>query len=178
MYSSRIGKKKVTIVQANGSTLDLILCDFIYVPDICINLFSTTKELNKCWTQSNHGLLMVRNQADLKITFDQTLKTTHGYVCGVTMLPSYASKGVVIDIIAPEHCCSPFGGDPLFYDTPDKPFRTSDILSARSAFYYSPDKPFRSSDILSHNPEFISQNQIFIYQIVIQMSNNTLPHIT
>jgi hypothetical protein len=27
MYSSRIGKKKVTIVLANGSTLDLILCD-------------------------------------------------------------------------------------------------------------------------------------------------------
>jgi hypothetical protein len=26
------------IVQANGSTLDFILCDCIYVPDICINL--------------------------------------------------------------------------------------------------------------------------------------------
>jgi hypothetical protein len=37
MYSSRIGKKKVMIVQANGSTLDLIPCDCIYVPDICIN---------------------------------------------------------------------------------------------------------------------------------------------
>jgi hypothetical protein len=37
-YSSRICKKKVTIVQANGSILDLILCDCIYVPDICINL--------------------------------------------------------------------------------------------------------------------------------------------
>jgi hypothetical protein len=38
MYSSRIGKKKVMIVQANGATLDLIPCDCIYVPDICINL--------------------------------------------------------------------------------------------------------------------------------------------
>jgi hypothetical protein len=59
MYSSRIGKKKVTIVQANGSTLDLIRCDCMYVPDICINLFSITKALNECWTLSNHGLLMV-----------------------------------------------------------------------------------------------------------------------
>jgi hypothetical protein len=42
MYSSTIGKKKVTIVQANGSTLDSILCDCMYVPDICINLFSIT----------------------------------------------------------------------------------------------------------------------------------------
>jgi hypothetical protein len=46
MYSSRIGKKKVTIVQANGSILDLILCDCKFVPDICINLFIITKALN------------------------------------------------------------------------------------------------------------------------------------
>jgi hypothetical protein len=38
MYSSKIDKQKVMIVQENGSTLDLILCDWIYVPDICINL--------------------------------------------------------------------------------------------------------------------------------------------
>jgi hypothetical protein len=38
LYSSRIGKMKIMIVQANGSTLDLILCDCIYAPDICINL--------------------------------------------------------------------------------------------------------------------------------------------
>jgi hypothetical protein len=38
MYLSRIGKMKIKIVQANGSTLDLILCDCIYVPDICIYL--------------------------------------------------------------------------------------------------------------------------------------------
>jgi hypothetical protein len=38
LYSSRIGKKNVMIVQANSSTLDLILCDCIYVPDIYIIL--------------------------------------------------------------------------------------------------------------------------------------------
>jgi hypothetical protein len=38
MYLSSIGKKKIRIVEANGSTLDLILCDCIYVPEICINL--------------------------------------------------------------------------------------------------------------------------------------------
>jgi len=38
LYSSRIGKMKIRIVEANASTLDLILCDCIYVPDICINL--------------------------------------------------------------------------------------------------------------------------------------------
>jgi hypothetical protein len=38
MYSSRINKQKVMIVQANGSTMDLILCYCIYVPDTCIHL--------------------------------------------------------------------------------------------------------------------------------------------
>jgi hypothetical protein len=38
MYLSRIGKKKIMILQANGPTLDLIMCDCIYLPDICINL--------------------------------------------------------------------------------------------------------------------------------------------
>jgi hypothetical protein len=47
MYSSTIGKKKVTIVQANGSTLDLIMCEYMYVTDICINLFSTTNALSE-----------------------------------------------------------------------------------------------------------------------------------
>jgi hypothetical protein len=137
MYSSKIGKKKVTIVQSNCSILDLILCDCIFVPDICINLFSITKALNECWILSNHGLLMVLSQADLKITFDQTLKTTHGYVCGVTMLPLYDSKGVVIDIKAREKCFSPFGVEPVFDYTPDKPFRSSDILSAQSKIYFA-----------------------------------------
>jgi hypothetical protein len=34
MYLSRIGKKKIRIVQVNGSTIDLTLCDCIYVPEI------------------------------------------------------------------------------------------------------------------------------------------------
>jgi hypothetical protein len=56
LYSIRISKKKVTIVQANGFTLALILCDCMYVPDICINLFSITKALSECWKLSSHGL--------------------------------------------------------------------------------------------------------------------------
>ena len=47
LYSSMIGKKKASIVQANGSTLDLILHECMYIPDICINLFSITKVLSE-----------------------------------------------------------------------------------------------------------------------------------
>jgi hypothetical protein len=37
VYLSRIAKKKIMIVQVNCSTMDLILCDCIYAPDISIN---------------------------------------------------------------------------------------------------------------------------------------------
>jgi hypothetical protein len=57
---------------------------------------------------------MVLSQADLKTKINQTLKTTQVYVWGVTMLPSYDSKGVVIDITVREQCWSPFGGELAF----------------------------------------------------------------
>jgi hypothetical protein len=53
------------------------------------------------------------------------------------MLPSYASKGVAIDITAREQCCSPFGGKTAFGYTPDKLFRSSDILSGQSEIYFA-----------------------------------------
>jgi hypothetical protein len=77
---------------------------------------------------------MVLSQADLKITFNQTLKTTHVYVCGATMLPSYESKGDVINITAREQYCSPFGGEPACDYTREKR-KSSSILSARSEIY-------------------------------------------
>jgi hypothetical protein len=52
------------------------------------------------------------------------------------MLPSFDSKGVVLDITAREQRCSPFG-EPAFDYTPDKRLRSSDILSARSEICFS-----------------------------------------
>jgi hypothetical protein len=79
---------------------------------------------------------MVLSQANLNITFDQTLETAHGYVCGVTMLPSYDSKGDAIDFTAREQCCSLFGGEPAFDYTCDKSLKSFNILSARSEIYF------------------------------------------
>ena len=92
LFASRIGNKKVSIVQENGSTLDLILHDCMYIPELCINLFSITKALSEGWKISNHGLQIVLSQSDQNIKFDQILKTAHGYVCGVTILPRRAIR--------------------------------------------------------------------------------------
>ena len=47
--ATKIGKRRVTAIQADGTSLDLILEDYKYVPDLWVNLFSLTKALAKGW---------------------------------------------------------------------------------------------------------------------------------
>jgi hypothetical protein len=118
---------------------------------------------------------MVLSQEDLKITLDQTLKTTHIYVCGVTMLPSYDSKGVVIDITAREHVVLHLEG------SQNRTTLLTNRLEDLTYCQHDPTTPLTNRlEVLTycqHDPKFILQNLVFMYRIVIQMSNNTLPHI-
>jgi hypothetical protein len=83
----------------------------MYIPNICINLFSITKALSEGWKLSNHGLQMVLSRANQNIEFDQILKTAHGYVCGVTMLPFCDPGGAVMELALRYLCPSPLGGE-------------------------------------------------------------------
>ena len=142
LYSSMIGNKKVSIVQANGSTTDLILHDCMYIPDIYINLFSITKALSEGWKISNYGLQMVLSRSDQNIKFDQILKTEHGYVCGITMLPLCDLGVSPMELASIYQCHSPFGGEPTsnyLHDNPfkccDKQFVKSEISFEKSFFH-------------------------------------------
>jgi hypothetical protein len=79
---------------------------------------------------------------------------------GVAMLPSYASKGVVIYITARDQCCTPFRGEPAFDYTPDKPFRSSDILSARSKIYFEKSSFHLSNSDPNVKPHIATHNLI------------------
>jgi hypothetical protein len=111
LYSSMIGKKKVSIVQANGSRMDLILHDCMYIPDMCINLFSITKALSEGWNISNDGLQMVLSRSDHNIKFDRILNTAHGYVCCINMHPFCCPGGTSMELASPCRCLSPLGGE-------------------------------------------------------------------
>ena len=50
------GKKRITIIQKDGSMIHSVLEDYKYVPDMCVNLFSITKALQKGWNIGNKGL--------------------------------------------------------------------------------------------------------------------------
>ena len=91
--------------------LDFILHDCMYIPDICINLFSITKALSEGWKLSNNGLQLILSRSNQNNEFDQIMKTAHGYVCGVTMLPFCDPGGAVMKLALRYLCPSPIGGE-------------------------------------------------------------------
>ena len=85
--AKKIGKKRVSILQQDGTTTDVVLEDFKYVPNLCVNLFSITKALHKGWNIGNKGVQMYLQKNDQRIVFDKEFKTQKGAVWGVKILP-------------------------------------------------------------------------------------------
>jgi hypothetical protein len=56
MIATKIGKKKVTMVLADGRTAEIILDNCKLVPSLWVNLFSLTQSLRKGWDLKNEGL--------------------------------------------------------------------------------------------------------------------------
>ena len=117
---SIIGKKTFTIVQVNGSTLDLILNDCMYFPDVYLSCFIITKALGDGMTTCNHSIHMVLSKFDGHILLHQVFKTTHGYVCISEILTSYDTESTAMDLAARDQCPSPYGGEPPSNYLPDK----------------------------------------------------------
>ena len=55
----KIGKKRTTVCQANGTTLNTVLPIYKHVPDLTVNLFSILTSLGHGWKLSNKGIHMV-----------------------------------------------------------------------------------------------------------------------
>jgi hypothetical protein len=55
LSATKIGDKRMTVVQKYETTSDILLKDCKYVPQLYTNLFSISKDLQKGWTISNHG---------------------------------------------------------------------------------------------------------------------------
>jgi hypothetical protein len=70
MVATKIGKKKVTMVLADGRTAEIILDNCKLVPNLWVNLFSLTQSLRKGWNLRNEGLKFVLTKNDFKISFD------------------------------------------------------------------------------------------------------------
>ena len=86
----KIGKKRVTMLQSDGSTLDTVLPVYKHVPGLTVNLFSVMSALENGWKLSNRGLYLVLRKGKHEIVFDRLIKTQDGKLCGVEILTRHA----------------------------------------------------------------------------------------
>jgi hypothetical protein len=104
LYATKIGMKKLVVIQKDGSTLDIILDECKYVPGLWINLFSITKAVGNKWNLSNKGQSIVLSKNKTTLMFDRLMQTDNGAVVGVIMKPKIDTmhlsieKGRVVDI--------------------------------------------------------------------------------
>ena len=99
LTATKIGKRRVTAMQADGSTADLVLEDDKYVPELWVNLFSITKALSKGWNIGNKGINLFVCKGQVRLTFDQVFRTQKGLVLGVEMVPRTSTVGAVATVV-------------------------------------------------------------------------------
>ncbi len=93
MRATKIGKRKMTVHQLDGSTLDVMLPDYKCVPELQMNLFSITKACDDGWKLSNDGVKLILTKDGHTIKFDRVIKTDKGKLCGVEMFPRIEDVG-------------------------------------------------------------------------------------
>jgi hypothetical protein len=55
MLAIKVGSLRCRVIQVDGSTLNIIISEVKYVPDLCANLFSMNKALRNGFKLSNEG---------------------------------------------------------------------------------------------------------------------------
>ena len=53
MKAMQCGKKKGTVVQKDGTTMNVVMDQYLVVPDLWVNLYALNSNLNKGWNLGN-----------------------------------------------------------------------------------------------------------------------------
>ena len=96
IIATKIGKARMTALQVNGTTTDVVLHGVKYVPGLNMNLFSVPCSIELGWDTSNdeRHLMISRNKMTLK--FDREHFTKNGKLVGINLVPrSRPSDGEV-----------------------------------------------------------------------------------
>ena len=82
------GKKRVIVVQRDGTRKKIVLENVKYVPGLApYNLFSVTAAIRKGFEIGNKGDFIFLKKGNFELLFDHVVETKTGYVVGVNMLP-------------------------------------------------------------------------------------------
>jgi hypothetical protein len=55
MVATKVGSLRHCVIQLDGSTLDIVINEVKYLPDVCANLFSVNKAIKNGFYLSNEG---------------------------------------------------------------------------------------------------------------------------
>ncbi len=90
MLSKYKGKYRGTIIQQDGTYMDLVLTDVLYIPDLWLNLISLTRAIKQpgISLSSKGELLSLKFGKQEEMIFDKIYTTGSGQLLGVEIRPS------------------------------------------------------------------------------------------
>jgi hypothetical protein len=95
MLATKVGSIRRCVIQVDGFTLDIVISEVKYLPDLCDNLFSMNRSLNNGFKLSNEGENISLTKGSASITFDGIIKSSDGTVSGIKMVSLDSSTAYV-----------------------------------------------------------------------------------
>ena len=97
IFSEAIGTYKGTVLQQDGTYMDIVLKDVLYIPDLWLNLLSLTKAIKNPNVQlsSKNSLITLDINGNGKITFDKVYNSGSGQILGVDIAPHQEKANVM-----------------------------------------------------------------------------------
>jgi hypothetical protein len=86
MVATKVGSLRRCVIQVDGSTLDIVINDVKFLPELCANLFNVNKALKNGFKLSNKNENISLNKGSASTTFDRIIKSLDGTVSGIKIV--------------------------------------------------------------------------------------------
>jgi hypothetical protein len=86
MVATKVGSLRRRVIQVDGSTLDIVINDVKFLPELYANIFSINKALKNGFKLSNKNENISLTKGSASITFDRIIKSLDGTVSGIKMI--------------------------------------------------------------------------------------------
>jgi hypothetical protein len=87
MIAKKVGKLRCGILQKNGEKQIVTLENLKFVPELWIILFSIGNALKNVFNLNNYCEIIKLSKGNVTFTFDHIVRTKHGFVPGIKLLP-------------------------------------------------------------------------------------------
>jgi hypothetical protein len=95
MVATKVGSLRCGVIQVDGSTLDIVINDVKFLPELCANLFSVNKSLKNGFKLRNKNENISLTKGSASITFDRIIKSLDGTVSGIKMVYLYSPTAYI-----------------------------------------------------------------------------------